>query len=203
LAKQEKGAQEQLAEAEVRHAVGEYDEQKWRAVNAEFLQTLVRIREELKNAEEEIAKLQDVVDGMSAAETAAKSAPVNEDDEEVPPMPVAPPPVRKPEPRKAKPVDELAFLKSVTEDDQHGPSAGRASGALRAVEPAAPTPPPPEPARLKTDIGARGVAPVDTGGQAKNLAATMNKSLKCKDCGTLNLPTEWYCEQCGAELSAL
>lgn len=29
------------------------------------------------------------------------------------------------------------------------------------------------------------------------------KSLKCAECGTLNLPTEWYCEKCGAELSAL
>jgi len=29
------------------------------------------------------------------------------------------------------------------------------------------------------------------------------KSLKCKECGTMNLPTEWYCERCGAELAAL
>jgi hypothetical protein len=29
------------------------------------------------------------------------------------------------------------------------------------------------------------------------------KSLKCAECGTLNLPTEWYCEKCGAELSTL
>jgi len=27
--------------------------------------------------------------------------------------------------------------------------------------------------------------------------------VKCADCGTLNLPTEWYCENCGAELTAL
>ena len=29
------------------------------------------------------------------------------------------------------------------------------------------------------------------------------KSLKCSECATMNLPTEWYCEKCGAELSAL
>jgi uncharacterized OB-fold protein len=29
------------------------------------------------------------------------------------------------------------------------------------------------------------------------------KTLKCRACGTLNLPTEWYCEQCGAELAAV
>ena len=29
------------------------------------------------------------------------------------------------------------------------------------------------------------------------------KTLKCSDCGSMNYPTEWYCERCGAELSAL
>jgi hypothetical protein len=29
------------------------------------------------------------------------------------------------------------------------------------------------------------------------------KTLKCRECGTMNDPTEWYCERCGAELSGL
>jgi hypothetical protein len=29
------------------------------------------------------------------------------------------------------------------------------------------------------------------------------KTLKCRECGTMNDPTEWYCERCGAELSAM
>jgi uncharacterized OB-fold protein len=29
------------------------------------------------------------------------------------------------------------------------------------------------------------------------------KSLKCNQCGTMNLPTEWYCERCGGELAAM
>jgi len=28
------------------------------------------------------------------------------------------------------------------------------------------------------------------------------KSLRCQECGTLNFPTEWYCERCGGELAA-
>jgi hypothetical protein len=28
------------------------------------------------------------------------------------------------------------------------------------------------------------------------------KSLRCGECGTMNLPTEWYCERCGGELAA-
>jgi len=186
LAKRETELQEKLSEAEVRHAVGEYDENKWRQVNAEFLQSLVRIREELKNADEEIAKLEDVVDGVSEAEAEAKAAPV----------------------------DELAFLKSVTEDSS---DSGRASGGHRSpapppkttkteVKPAAKAKEPEkreEPPKPKVDLGASGVAAIVAGGPGKGLAATLDKSLKCKECGTMNLPTEWYCESCGAELSAL
>jgi len=29
------------------------------------------------------------------------------------------------------------------------------------------------------------------------------KTLKCGECGSLNRPTEWYCERCGAELAAV
>ena len=29
------------------------------------------------------------------------------------------------------------------------------------------------------------------------------KTLKCGECGTLNRPTEWYCERCGAELAGI
>ncbi len=30
-----------------------------------------------------------------------------------------------------------------------------------------------------------------------------SKTLKCVECGSMNRPTEWYCERCGAELAAL
>lgn len=29
------------------------------------------------------------------------------------------------------------------------------------------------------------------------------KTLKCAECGSMNYPTEWYCERCGGELAAL
>jgi hypothetical protein len=29
------------------------------------------------------------------------------------------------------------------------------------------------------------------------------KTLKCRECGSMNDPSEWYCERCGAELSAI
>jgi len=30
-----------------------------------------------------------------------------------------------------------------------------------------------------------------------------HKTLKCQECATMNYPTEWYCERCGAELAAV
>lgn len=50
--------------------------------------------------------------------------------------------------------------------------------------PSAPSPPPTAPV-----AGARNVA----GGDA---------AIVCKECGAKNRPTEWYCEKCGAELTA-
>jgi hypothetical protein len=34
-------------------------------------------------------------------------------------------------------------------------------------------------------------------------ATPVPKTLKCRDCGSLNRPTDWYCERCGAELAAV
>jgi len=130
-----------------------------------------------------------------------------------PPRPVAPPPApakveQKPEPAKPaeKPtmIDELAFLKSVTEDEKRGigspgptPSIRRVSGAqFQPAEPAA-TRPAPGPAPTNP---APTPAPVAS---PANEEAEPVRTLKCRECGTMNLPTEWYCESCGAELAAL
>ncbi len=33
-------------------------------------------------------------------------------------------------------------------------------------------------------------------------SGTQQKTLRCTECSTMNLPTEWYCERCGGELAA-
>jgi hypothetical protein len=37
----------------------------------------------------------------------------------------------------------------------------------------------------------------------RDVPTETNKSLKCQECGTMNNPTEWYCERCGGELAAM
>ena len=171
--KKEKLAAERLAETELRHAVGEYDDAAWTQVHKDAMAELVTLREELQAVEADIEKLQEL-------DTLVRAGPQSR-------------------PTEAKPLDELAFIKSVTADDKSAvPAPKRASGAQhqpnsQLITPLpAPTPiaTPAPPAAVPTP------PPVDDD-------ADDPRPLKCRDCGTMNLPTEWYCEQCGAELAAV
>ena len=171
LQKKEKAAAERLSETELRHAVGEYDEGQWGQVHKDALAELGAVREELLDVERDITKLEEL-DAMVKTKSPPKSS-VRPDEKKN--AASSSPPVAR------APVDELAFLKSVTEDDKNAPSPRRASGAqFQPVEPQNATP----------------VAPA-------NEDAEVAKTLKCKECGTMNVATEWYCESCGAELAAL
>ena len=181
LQKKEKAAAERLAETELRHAVGEYDEAQWTQVHKDALAELVAVREELQDVAQDIEKLEEL-DAMVRAKPTAR---------------VGPPP--KPQPRtddrrKVAPsaVDELAFLKSVTEDEKAAPSPKRASGAQ--FQPAIPGDPP-----RGAPMSSSAITPTPS----LNDDAEVAKTLKCRECGTMNLATEWYCESCGAELAAL
>jgi hypothetical protein len=102
----------------------------------------------------------------------------------------APKPSR-PEPQSAgPPEDELAFLKSVADEETR--SIRRPSNPGM-VSPTATSAPPrtPEPA-VQTAVSS-----------VSKATAGVAKTLKCGECGTLNRPTEWYCERCGAELAGV
>lgn len=212
-----RGAEEELAEAEVRYAVGEFTEDEWTRIREESERRLTGLRDQLQSVGGEITRLAEVQalisaapkrsEAAPAAQAPAPAAPPKEEMIERSPPPPPPPPAAEPapvepaaaqrmpkpprpqpEPAHAAPAesDELAFLKSVA-DEERKPSGSRRSNpgaaapvqASRAVEtPAAPS---------SGKAGAPGVA----------------KTLKCAECGTLNRPTEWYCERCGAELAGI
>ena len=201
-------AEEELAEAEVRHTVGEFGEDEWRRISEESEGRLNGLRDQLKTVGREIARLVEVQALIAAPPKAAPTAPGPASDfiEKSPPPPPPPPaaepvaeaPAQKAAPRQpaprgresehgGAPGDELAFLKSVANEEAKPVASRRPSNpgasvqGSRAVETA---PPPSAPAGK---AGAPGVA----------------KTLKCGECGTLNRPTEWYCERCGAELAGV
>lgn len=116
--------------------------------------------------------------------------------------------------------DELAFLSEVV----GMPEADRAQASV-AAEPAGqdhgpvmPTPRPEAASQLSSE-NARGAIMQQVPPVTRPLAANVPsntpivlrtqgqdqqaKTLRCNECGSLNYPTEWYCERCGAELAAL
>ena len=206
-------AEEALAEAEVRHAVGEYAEDEWRRISDESNERLSRLRGELHSVGDEIARLAEVQGLIGGAPkrveppappppapvaAAPEPEPEPEPEPPPPPPPVAarpapkPAPAREPEVAHAPPGDELAFLKSVAPDEERKP-APAASTSRRSSNPG--------PSAARTSDAPATVS--QTAAPGKPGAAGVAKTLKCGECGTLNRPTEWYCERCGAELAGI
>jgi hypothetical protein len=215
LDRQRRAAEEELAEAEVRHAVGEYAEDEWRRLSEESRRKIEQLRNQLRGVGSEINRLTQVQGVIasparstpSPAPAAAPAPappraqrpevveqapmvthatdPMDDDPGPSRTAPRQPAPVPAPQPA-AEPSDELAFLKSVADDEPmpsrrpSNPGIAQPSVA-RAPEPAVQT-----------------AVPSPT-----KAAAAVAKTLKCSECGTLNRPTEWYCERCGAELAGV
>jgi hypothetical protein len=201
-------AEEELAEAEVRHTVGEFSDEEWSRISGESDRRLTDLRDQLDTVGKDIAHLAEVQSLITAPIRAPEPAPVQEVIERSPPPPPPPPaqplaeapapqrPAPKQQPPRARepdhagtPVDELAFLKS---------------GANEEAKPAAPRRPsnPGQPGAAQASRAVE-TAPPPPGQTGKTGAPGVAKTLKCGECGTLNRPTEWYCERCGAELAGV
>ena len=216
---------ETLAEAELRHQVGEFDDEKFASESADLQAALAQLGEEIAAAEKDRAKFEEILDLIAgalpgapppaAAALAGSSAPRPESAPPPTEEPVSAPPAAAPEAG----LDELAFLRTVVAPaTKKGPAA----------EPAAPPPEKPAPPPEKPEPPPENAAPAEAERKAPPRAAEpappaatrassnkevrpprttgeaddTPKSLRCTECGTYNRPTEWYCEKCGAELSA-
>lgn len=226
LAAQEKACRDEHAEGELRHMVGEYDSAQWDQVRIGHEALLGRLASDRLGIAAELTSVQRSL--AAAAEAAQRlraiggeapiSQPVVRDESPTPAIlaamaePVAPPPpvVAAPEPlspstyrptppappaevmdRRAQ-LDDLGFLRSTPRPAprENGESAGTATvTAARPVD--APV------LRIVPDEPAPAPAP------AQAPATDAAKTLRCAECGTMNYPTEWYCERCGGELAVL
>jgi hypothetical protein len=210
LEQREAEVQETLAEAQVRHAVGEYADAQWDEISKAQEGALGQVRSQLDRVRGEIDRLSEVHRLITAPVPAPEPPPPPRAAEPQRPAPepavtsYAPPPAAAtprfvPKPPAAKlPGDELDFIKSVNVEQAASlsPSAAerqRNSGAQPIVTTTTPMP----------ETAVPSPAPAAPAAKAAPQPPTANKTLKCGDCGTLNRATEWYCERCGAELAAL
>jgi len=137
---------------------------------------------------DELAFLNSVVDKPMAPAPVAVPAPPPEPRAESRPAP-APAPVR---PRVIEPMESQV------------PAAAAASVAP-SRRTAAPTP-----VLTSTPLvekegqeGNSALTPGSIPAFLKDVPTEQIKTLKCQECGTMNYPTEWYCERCGGELAAM
>ena len=149
----------------------------------------------------------------AAAQAAANAAPA------APQAPVAP---KGAELAGTPSFDELAFLNSVVgrvstpmKSDQLPPlprpsrpvteirEGASAPSPKSSVAPQVPPAPAPNPKATPLSKPVVDEEPTNALGKSTPRSSQAVKTLKCAECGTLNYPTEWYCERCGGELAAL
>lgn len=188
---------DERSEAELRAGVGELSADAYNEILRRTDEATASIALERSQASVELTRLREVL--ALNARTGGTPRDVSAPREAVRPSPVTP---SRPESGGVG-FDELEFLKSVV--DSRGRPVNPTPSSSQPASAPEPTPQvnpygssgfPSEPARLprqSTEVPAF----------LKDVPGEQVKTLKCQECGTMNYPTEWYCERCGAELAAL
>jgi vacuolar-type H+-ATPase subunit I/STV1 len=181
----EQKLQEEQAEAELRSEVGEISTAEQEGATRKAERALTKLQEDHELVATDLNRIAEILggegqDGATAGDSTADA------------------------PRRSTDFDELAFLKSVvgsaTPQSSTPPRVSKAGGAAE--------PPPAEKAKVKAEappaekpkVPATSEGPL---GIRTSGAVEQPKTLKCAECGSMNYPSEWYCERCGAELTVI
>ncbi|HJU69400.1 MAG TPA: hypothetical protein VJ650_14260 [Gemmatimonadaceae bacterium] len=191
---------DERSEAELRASVGELSADAYDEILRRTDEATASIALERTQASVELTRLREVL-ALNAPKTGATPRDTATREARTPAAPATP---ARPTPSRPETggvgFDELEFLKSVV--DSRGrpvnptPSAGQPAndaqnnpfGLGLPSEPSSPHVP-----RQSTQVPSF----------LKDVPSEQVKTLKCQECSTMNYPTEWYCERCGAELAAL
>jgi len=212
--------EEERAEAQLRHTVGEYEDEAWQKIDEECGGKLGQLGGDLEGLSGEIRRLEEVLGQIAPAEQNKRPSRTEER------LDVQ---VIEPESVRLEPKQDLAPGEpvAVQDVDQVSELAAEVSKSRTTEAPRFTPRGGPETIRPKERGGrtirfpqrpAEAAAPgVDEMTFLKSVAiespegedvqqkrsGTNAKTLKCTECGSMNRPTEWYCERCGAELAAL
>ena len=201
------------AEIELRSMVGEYSTERANMELAAIDAELGRLESERATTTAELGRLKEILSLVKQPE--ARPAP---------PQTYRPLGAQVPRGEADNTLQELAFLNSVVERPEPAAPAPAPAVVPAPVAPAPVAPAPiaaapapkvvedipmvtsletsdrPEPQPVPSEA-TRQVP--GTPAFLKGMPTEQVKSLKCQECGTMNYPTEWYCERCGGELATM
>jgi hypothetical protein len=203
LQSEENARRDERAETELRSSVGEFAPEHARELLAKSDETIGRLAGERSALAAELGRIQEVI---TLVRRPGIEVPMQVDTPPAAPAPrqatPAPPPPTGTDAAAA--FDELAFLKSVV---QPPPApAPSIDNLLQSTGPARRPATAAAPENDRQDEAPSLVAsatPDGTPAFLKEVPGEQVKTLKCQECGTMNYPTEWYCERCGGELAAM
>jgi len=212
---------DERAEAELRASVGEFAGKEWDKLRGKLDGAIADLSGEREGIQRELDTLRAL---LSEAEPPAVDEPTPDVDDIAflrsvlgrstpysnPPAPVIiePPTGERPSARASVPVEKRASVPVEKRASVPAPAPiAEAASAPAPARQSAPelfaTPEIPEgPSGPRGTDDERPSRPSGTFGRATPRSSEAVKSLKCQECGTLNYPTEWYCERCGGELAA-
>ncbi|MDO8665244.1 MAG: zinc ribbon domain-containing protein [Gemmatimonadales bacterium] len=220
LERQQQAAKDELAEVRLRKQVGELDDAVFKEINTRLKGTIDESSKDLAASLRDIERYEEIIEliaaeGVPAAPVAEPAVVAQGSESEAAPEHPA---------SQIDALEEMAFLQSVTGVMAPPKRLSRLVGRVAEPEPqgspkAAPEPAaaivappaeiqvvrdqaPEEPEAAVEERGSKQVAEAEQHTEDTRAAQAEGKALVCGECGAPNLPTEWYCEKCGAELSA-
>jgi hypothetical protein len=231
LASEEEARRDERAETELRAIVGEFAPDKATASMEQCDQAIASLVAQREALGSELSRLQQVLVLVSPQEPAPAEAPPSLPAEPAGTVPVesgrhqtdsilepitalAPDPEPFPATPAPSAVDELEFLRSVVNKPEPATPAMSGDNSTDVAPPVLSAPRrQPTPMSTGTLSGLRdplrsvqgdgSLTPGNMPSFLKDMPTEQVKTLKCQECGTMNYPTEWYCERCGGELAAM
>lgn len=230
LASEEEARRDERAETELRASVGEFASDKATMTIEQCDQAIASLTAQRDALGSELARLQQVLvlvipqepaptpvaptpEPMAAAHA---EAPRYHTDSILEPITALAPdlePVTPPAAPSPSAAQELEFLRSVVNQPEGAVGSTEANGEM--VPPPVLSAPRRQPTPMSTGTisglrdplrGVQGdgsLTPSNMPSFLKDMPTEQVKTLKCQECGTMNYPTEWYCERCGGELAAM
>ena len=207
----EEELRDELSENELRAQVGELSDGEWELSKKKADRMLVKFKEDQEVVAADLNKIREILSGATADEEAAPRKSTDFDELEFLKSVVGP---------------TTPAASSTPPSTPRPSSESKAGAAVPAPAPAqakptvAPIPAPPKTEAVvetpASEQSMSGKTPPDNSAPTKGTAAPdspttlrtsgdveVPKTLKCKECGAMNYPSEWYCERCGAELTVV